>query len=113
MYRSYCISFGEFIVGPYMVAFLYSHCTKSKPSNFIILIEAYCEVSTILFNLFSVVSNHWTGLLDWNTGMDYWTGIFLFYTFLRVGLLYIWVTCDNISALSGEYDTLILKSYCE
>ena len=23
-----------------------------------------------------VVSNHWTGLLDWNTGMDYWTDIF-------------------------------------
>jgi len=18
---------------------------------------------------------HWTGILDWNTGMDYWTGI--------------------------------------
>ena len=49
-----------------------------------------------------VVSNHWTGLLEWNTGMDYWTDIFWFYTYLRVGLLYIWVTCDNISALSGE-----------
>jgi len=24
-----------------------------------------------------VVSNHWTGLLDWNTGMDYWTDTFL------------------------------------
>ena len=21
------------------------------------------------------VSIHWTGLLDWNTGLDYWTGI--------------------------------------
>ena len=20
---------------------------------------------------------HWTGLLDWNTGLDYWTDIFL------------------------------------
>ena len=61
-----------------------------------------------------VVSNHWTGLLDWNTGMDYWTGIFFwFYTFLRVGLLYIWVTCDNILVLSGEDDTLILKSSCD
>ena len=28
-----------------------------------------------------------------------------FYTFLRMGLLYIWVTCDNISALSGGYGT--------
>jgi len=24
-----------------------------------------------------VVSNHWTGLLDWNNGMDYWTDTFL------------------------------------
>ena len=23
-----------------------------------------------------VVSIHWTGLLDWNTGLDYWTGLF-------------------------------------
>jgi len=23
------------------------------------------------------VSIHWTGLLDWNTGLDYWTDIFL------------------------------------
>ena len=22
-----------------------------------------------------VVSNHWTGLLDWTTGVDYWTHI--------------------------------------
>ena len=45
-----------------------------------------------------VVSNHWTGILEWTTGLT----IFWFYTFLRVGLLYIWVTCDNISALSGK-----------
>ena len=24
------------------------------------------------------VSIHWTGLLDWNTGLDYWTEFFLF-----------------------------------
>ena len=24
-----------------------------------------------------VVSNHWTGLLEWNTEMDYWTDSFL------------------------------------
>ena len=56
-----------------------------------------------------VVSNHWTGILEWTTGLTF----FWFYTFLRVGLLYIWVTCDNISVLSGEYDTLILKSSCD
>ena len=22
-----------------------------------------------------VVSIHWTGLLDWNTGLEYWTGL--------------------------------------
>ena len=25
------------------------------------------------------VTIHWTGLLDWNTGLDYWTGIFSFF----------------------------------
>jgi len=31
-----------------------------------------------------IVYNQWTGLLDWNTGMDYLIGIFLagFHTFL-------------------------------
>ena len=24
------------------------------------------------------VSIHWTGLLDWNTGLDYWTELFSF-----------------------------------
>ena len=27
-----------------------------------------------------VVYNQWTGLLDWNTGLDYWTDIFLVFT---------------------------------
>ena len=25
------------------------------------------------------VSIHWTGLLDWNTGLDYWTEVFSFF----------------------------------
>ena len=25
------------------------------------------------------VSIHWTGLLDWNTGLDYWTELFSFF----------------------------------
>ena len=33
------------------------------------------------------VTNHWTGLLDWNTGLDYWTDIFLVFTHSEVGLL--------------------------
>ena len=42
--------------------------------------------------------------------MDYWTDTFFwFYTFLRVGLLYIWVICDNISALSGDYVIAFLR----
>ena len=32
------------------------------------------------------VSIHWTGLLDWNTGLDYWTGILDWTT----GLTYFW-----------------------
>ena len=28
---------------------------------------------------------HWTGLLDWNTGLDYWTDIFLVLTHFVVG----------------------------
>ena len=44
-------------------------------------------------------------ILEWTTGLTF----FWFYTFLMVGLLYIWVICDNISALSGECDTSILK----
>jgi len=31
-----------------------------------------------------VVSNHWTGLLDWNTGMEYWTDIFLVFKHIAV-----------------------------
>jgi len=35
-------------------------------------------------DMYIVVSNHWTGLLDWNTGMDYWTDIFLVYKHIAV-----------------------------
>ena len=35
-----------------------------------------------------VVYNHWTGLLDWNTGLDYWTDIFLVFTHVEVGLMH-------------------------
>jgi len=31
-----------------------------------------------------VVSNHWTGLLDWNTGLDYWTDTFLVFKHIVV-----------------------------
>jgi len=34
-----------------------------------------------------VVCNHWTGLLDWNTGMDYWTDIFLDFKHIAVVVL--------------------------
>ena len=33
------------------------------------------------------VTNHWTGLLDWNTGLDYWTDIFLVFTHPEVGFI--------------------------
>ena len=28
---------------------------------------------------FLAVTIHWTGLLDWNTGLDYWTEVFSFF----------------------------------
>jgi len=37
--------------------------------------------------------------MEWNTGMDYWTDIFLVLHLLKCGFT---VTCDIISALSGE-----------
>ena len=33
------------------------------------------------------VSIHWTGLLDWNTGLDYWTGVF--YLFRQVSIWFL------------------------
>ena len=30
------------------------------------------------------VTDQWTELLDWNTGLDYWTGIFLVFTHSKV-----------------------------
>ena len=39
-----------------------------------------------------VVSNHWTGLLDWNTGMDYWTDIFI------ITIIIIFTTREGILA---------------
>jgi len=35
------------------------------------------------------VTNHWTGLLDWNTGLDYWTHIFLVFTHSEVITCYV------------------------
>ena len=36
-------------------------------------------------NIYKAVTIHWTGLLNWNTGLDYWTGVFSF-----LGKLSIW-----------------------
>jgi len=41
---------------------------------------------TNLYHTPKVVSNHWTGLLDWNTGMDYWTDIFFGFTHFKGGV---------------------------
>ena len=33
------------------------------------------------------VTIQWTGLLDWNTGLDYWTDIFLVFVHSVVGFM--------------------------
>ena len=33
------------------------------------------------------VTIHWTGLLDWNTGLDYWTELFSFFGQVSVFIL--------------------------
>ena len=45
------------------------------------------------------VSIHWTGLLDWNTGLDYWTEVFSFFGQDSVvfGLLQIFDICMETS----------------
>ena len=42
-------------------------------------IYMYIQPNVVYIILYIIlgVSIHWTGLLDWNTGLDYWTGIFL------------------------------------
>ena len=40
--------------------------------------------SQLTFESVMGVTNHWTGLLDWNTGLDYWTHIFLVFTHSEV-----------------------------
>ena len=59
----------------------------------------YCMLLQLLSVPFMVVSSHWTGILEWTTGLTFFLVLHIF------KLLYIWVTCDSISALSGEYDT--------
>ena len=50
------------------------------------LISSSHTTSTIPWH--GAVTIHWTGLLDWNTGLDYWTGVFfLFWTSFCVFLV--------------------------
>ena len=53
-------------------------------------LEAY--VATSFQNNYGlwVVSNHWTGLLDWNTGLDYWTGLFFHFMHFKSILARSW-----------------------
>ena len=39
-----------------------------------------------IVGLITVVSNHCTGLPDWNTGMNYWTNIFLILHIFKGGV---------------------------
>ena len=53
-------------------------------------LETRCVPSTIAIKLLSLkahillaVSNQWTGLLDWTTGMDYWNDLCTLFFFAR------------------------------
>jgi len=48
------------------------------------LVSRVHNVETEILGIYMVVSNHWSGLLDWNTGMDYWTDIFLIFKHIVV-----------------------------
>ena len=69
-------------------------------------LESYLHISLLKGECLITGLEYWNGLLEWTTGLTFF---FWFYTCLRVGLLYIWVTCDNISALSGDYVIAFLR----
>jgi len=54
----------------------------TKPAN---STASVISKQVLLVSIKSGVSIHWTGLLDWNTGLDYWTAIFLVFTHVVVG----------------------------
>ena len=59
---------------------------------------SYCTVYEIKSEgIFMGVSIHWTGLLDWITGLDYWTGLLDWITGLDywTGLLDLHKICSN------------------
>ena len=87
--------------------FLHNNIDQNQPHNsdttvwqFWLGIAKPKNVFRLTLNL-EVSKNHWTGILKRTAGLMY----FWFCTFLRVGLLYNRVKCDNISAESGDYDT--------
>ena len=43
----------------------------------------YCNIA--IHTTYRGVTIQWTGLLDWNTGLDYWTDILFVFTHSTVG----------------------------
>ena len=41
--------------------------------------SAFVVQKVLLYMNLQGVSIYWTGLLDWNTGLDYWTELFYFF----------------------------------
>jgi len=51
---------------------------------------------------------HWTGLLNWNTGLEYWTDTFLVFTHVMVGLIgFRWLQGVCGLSLNGEHKQFI------
>ena len=54
--------------------------------------HSYYVLSLANSHVYRAVTIHWTGLLDWNTGLDYWTGVFSFLDKLSIWFLKIFDT---------------------
>ena len=48
----------------------------SLPDQPKMLPAGLCKTFSSIIAQCSAVNNHWTGLLEWTTGMDYWTDLF-------------------------------------
>ena len=61
--------------------------TVSTNQAFAVVPPLPCPSLTVHKYVHWGVTIQWTGLLDWNTGLDYWTDIFLVFAHSMVGFM--------------------------